>query len=82
MKEIGIVRKLDSLGRIVVPSEMRRKLNIELHDPLEIYADGETIVLRKYEEQCVLCGSTGDLTRFRGKCVCRKCMEELTLLDR
>lgn len=78
MKEIGIVRKLDSLGRIVVPVEMRKKLNIELHDSLEIYSEGDAIVLKKYEEQCVFCGRTDEVSRYKGKLICSACLKELS----
>ena len=57
MKATGIVRKVDELGRIVLPIELRRTLNINIKDPLEIYVDGESIMLKKYQPACVFCGS-------------------------
>lgn len=76
MKASGIVRKVDELGRIVLPIELRRTLGIEVRDPLEIYVDGESIMLRKYTPACVICGEVGDLVEFKGKKVCRKCIAE------
>jgi transcriptional pleiotropic regulator of transition state genes len=77
MKETGIVRKVDELGRIVLPIELRRTLNINIKDPVEIFVDKNMIVLKKHEESCVFCGSTADITKVNGKNVCRACIEEL-----
>ena len=57
MKSTGIVRKVDELGRIVLPIELRRTMGIEVKDALEIYVDGDHIVLKKYEPSCVFCGN-------------------------
>lgn len=77
MKSTGIVRKVDQLGRIVLPAELRKTLNIEDKDPVEIYVDGESIVLKKYEPSCIFCGSCKELKSFEGKKVCRDCMTKL-----
>ena len=77
MKSIGIVRRVDELGRIVLPIELRRTLDIAEKDPLEIYVDGSTIVLKKYRTSCVFCDSTKDVTTFKGKNVCSRCLREL-----
>ena len=77
MKETGIVRKVDDLGRIVLPIELRRALNIAIRDPLEIYVEGDTIVLKKYESTCVFCGSGTDITLFKEKNICKNCLAEL-----
>ena len=77
MKSTGIVRKVDELGRIVLPIELRRTLNIELTDPVEIYVDGQSIVLRKHEPTCVFCGSSKKVTSFKGKNICAACRAEL-----
>ena len=79
MKSIGIVRKVDELGRIVLPIELRRTLDIAEKDPLEIYVDGNTIVLRKYEPSCVFCGNSKDVFVFKGRNICPACMAELKL---
>ena len=77
MKTIGIVRKVDELGRIVLPIELRRTLNIAEKDTLEIYVDGSNIVLRKYCTSCIFCDSTKNVVMFKGKNVCPKCLREL-----
>ena len=77
MKSIGIVRKVDELGRIVLPIELRRTLDIAEKDPLEIYVDGSTIVLKKYRSSCIFCDCTKDVVPFKGKNVCPKCLREL-----
>ncbi|HHW09952.1 MAG TPA: AbrB/MazE/SpoVT family DNA-binding domain-containing protein [Firmicutes bacterium] len=78
MKSTGIVRKVDELGRVVIPIELRRTLGIDTRDPMEIYVDGDSIVLRKYEPACIFCGSADDISSFRGKSICRSCHDELT----
>lgn len=78
MKATGIVRKVDELGRIVLPIELRRNLGIEIKDPLEIYVDDDTILLKKYAPACILCGENGDLAEYRGKKICRKCIRSLS----
>ena len=80
MKSTGIVRKVDELGRIVLPIELRRTLDISERDPLEIYVDGASIVLKKYQNSCVFCDSTEDIVTYRGKNVCAKCAKELNSL--
>ena len=77
MKSTGIVRKVDELGRIVLPIELRRTLDIAVKDALEIYVDEGTIVLKKYEPSCIFCGNSKDVISFKGKNICPKCMEEL-----
>lgn len=77
MKDVGVVRKLDSLGRIVVPVEMRKVLGISLHDPLEIFVDGDQVVLKKYHRQCVLCGSDETVIEFKDKVICASCLQEI-----
>lgn len=77
MKSTGIVRKVDELGRIVLPIELRRTLGIELRDPLEIYVEGESIVLKKYNPTCIFCGNKENIFIYQEKNVCRGCLEEL-----
>ena len=77
MKSTGIVRQLDSLGRIVLPVELRRTLNIGTKDQLEILIDGNSVVLRKYAPNCQVCGSRTGLSTFREKLVCKRCLAEL-----
>ncbi|MFT8315212.1 MAG: AbrB/MazE/SpoVT family DNA-binding domain-containing protein [Clostridium sp.] len=77
MKSIGVVRRVDELGRIVIPIELRRTLNIAEKDALEIYVDGEQIILKKYEPACIFCGDARDVTNYKGKNICKSCLEEL-----
>ena len=77
MKSTGIVRKVDELGRIVLPIEMRRTLDIAEKDALEIYAEGESIILRKYQAACVFCNSTKNIVSFKGRNVCADCISRL-----
>lgn len=77
MKSTGIVRKVDELGRIVVPMELRKTLDIKEKDPIEIFTEGDNIILRKFSDACVFCGSDSDAIRYEGKIICKKCLEEL-----
>ena len=77
MKATGIVRKVDELGRVVLPIELRRNLNIEIKDPLEIFVDGDSIILKPYRPCCVFCGEGDDTISYMGKIVCKKCIEQL-----
>ena len=77
MKTTGIIRQLDTLGRIVLPIELRRTMNLEVRDPVEIFMEGESIVLRKYEAACLFCGGGHQLTTFRGKQICGDCLRQL-----
>ena len=78
MKSTGIVRKVDELGRIVLPIELRRTLDIDVRDPLEIYIEGnDTIILKKYQPTCVFCGESNGIRTFRGKNVCEACVKAL-----
>ncbi|HZK18210.1 MAG TPA: AbrB/MazE/SpoVT family DNA-binding domain-containing protein [Clostridia bacterium] len=77
MKSTGIVRKVDELGRVVIPIELRRTLGIAEKDALEIYVDNEKIILRKYEPACVFCGNASDVVNYRGKLVCRECAQAM-----
>lgn len=77
MKATGMVRPVDGLGRIVLPIEIRRNLDIEERDSLEIFLDGDRIVLQKYEPTCIFCGNSRGLSSFKGKNVCRECIKKL-----
>ena len=77
MKATGIVRKVDELGRFVLPIELRRTLDIAERDPLEIYVEGSSIVLKKYRPTCVFCDSVKDISVYREKNVCARCLREL-----
>ena len=77
MKSTGIVRKVYELGRIGLPIEMRRTLDIGEKDALEIYVEGSSVILKKYKPSCVFCDATKDITVFKGKNICPKCLKEL-----
>ena len=77
MKSSGIIRKVDDLGRIVLPIELRRVLGIEERDELEIYLDDDKVVLRKYEPSCIFCASPRGLVAYHGKNVCMECIREM-----
>lgn len=78
MKSTGIVRKVDELGRIVLPIELRRTLDIAEKDALEIYVDGNSVVLKKYQPACVFCGDAREIKPFHGKNICANCLRELS----
>lgn len=75
MKSTGIVRKVDELGRVVIPIELRRTLGIEERDSLEIYVDGEQIILKKYQPACIFCGNAKNVVNFRDKMICPDCLQ-------
>lgn len=77
MKNTGIVRKVDELGRIVLPVEMRRVLDISEKDPLEIYVDAGSVILKKYQPSCIFCDGVRGLTEYKGKNVCSACIRKL-----
>ena len=77
MKSTGIVRKVDELGRIVLPIELRRTLDIAEKDSMEIYIEGDAIILRKYQPACIFCDSAKDIVSYRGKNVCSDCIRML-----
>ena len=77
MKATGIIRKVDELGRVVLPIELRRSLDIGERDALEIYTDSDMIILKKYQPACIFCGNPKGVTSFKGKNVCPDCIREL-----
>lgn len=77
MKSTGIVRRVDELGRVVIPIELRRTLEIAEKDALEIYVDGEHIILKKYQPACIFCGDAKDVSNYKGKNICKSCLSEI-----
>lgn len=77
MKTTGIVRKVDELGRIVLPIELRRTLGIEEKDRIEIFVDGESIILRKYQPACIFCDNAKDIINYKGKNICPDCIRAM-----
>ncbi len=80
MKATGIVRKLDQLGRIVIPKELRTTFDLKENDPIEIFVEGSDIILRKYQPACIFCNEATDIVQFEGKNVCKKCLEKIKAL--
>lgn len=76
MKSTGIVRKVDELGRIVIPMELRRTMSIKEGDALEIFTEDSDIIFRKYTPGCNCCGETQDLKEINGVRLCKKCIEK------
>lgn len=77
MKSTGIVRRIDEMGRIVLPAELRRTLDIGDKETMEIFVDGSNIVLKKYSPSCIFCDGFRDVVRFKGKSICSRCLRQL-----
>ncbi len=77
MKSTGIFRPVDVLGRIVIPIELRRAFDLKEKDTIEIYTDEDMIILKKVQRSCIFCNSSDDVTEYKGKTVCAKCLQEL-----
>ena len=78
MKSAGIIRRVDELGRVVIPIDMRTQLGIEEKDSVEIYTDGSSLILEKHEKKCVFCGCTKKLVDFKDKIICDRCISSLS----
>ena len=81
MKSTGIIRRIDELGRVVLPIELRNKYRITEKDPMEIFVDGSAIVLKKFELNCIFCTSTKNLIEYQDKLICKKCAEKISKLN-
>ena len=81
MKATGIIRKVDELGRVVIPVEIRNLFNISEKDPIDISVDDDRIILRKYEDSCIFCGKTENLVKYEGKLVCKNCSTKIMNLQ-
>lgn len=80
MKAIGVVRKIDELGRVVIPVEVRRRFGIDIRDSLEIFIeDNDNIVLKKYEPSCIFCGDAKDVFNYQGKNICNECAKRMAI---
>ena len=77
MKSTGVVRKIDELGRIVLPISIRHNLGIGEHDPVEIFMDGDRIILQKHQPACIFCESAEEVVFYNGKRICSKCLENI-----
>lgn len=81
MKATGVVRKVDELGRVVIPIELRRTLGIAEKDGLEIFVDDEKIILKRYAPACIFCDSAEEINHYRGRNICSKCLDNLKAMD-
>ena len=81
MKDTGIIRRVDELGRVVIPIEIRNQFDIVEKDQIEVYVDDSSIILKKYEPNCIFCGNTENLVEYKEKLVCDKCSSQLSLLQ-
>ena len=81
MKFTGIVRNIDELGRIVLPKELRKTLNIAHKDAMEIYVEEDSIIIKKYEPSCIFCGNAGDVVNYLNKRVCKDCIAKLEEME-
>lgn len=81
MKSTGMIRPIDRMGRVVIPKELRKQLEVENEvDSFEIFTEGNYIILKKYQPSCVFCGKLGDSVDFNGNTVCKDCIEKLNEL--
>lgn len=81
MKSTGIIRRVDELGRVVIPIEIRNQFNIAEKDPIEIYVEGSSIILKKFEPNCIFCGSTKNLLNYNDKLICKNCSKKIGQLE-
>ncbi len=81
MKSIGIIRRIDSFGRVVLPMELRRLMDLDQDSAVELYVDGDNIVLHKYNPACIFCGSFDSIKSFEGKIICEECAKRIGKLS-
>ncbi len=81
MKSTGIIRRVDELGRVVIPIEIRTQVSISEKDPMEIYVEGNSIILKKYQPNCIFCGGSKKLLDFEGKLICKKCASNISKIN-
>ena len=77
MKSTGIVRRIDELGRVVLPVDMRRVLGLEIRDPVAVFVNEDAIIIRKHQPSCIFCGSEKGIELFRNKPLCSECRRQL-----
>ena len=73
----GVVRKIDPLGRLVIPIELRRELGWRENEPVEIVVSDKQVIVKKYESSCIMCGCLDDIHKVNGKSICNTCIEEI-----
>lgn len=77
MKNTGVCKTIDDLGRIVLPKEIRKSLGFDIRSSVELYVEDDRLIIKKAKESCIFCGSSDDLTEFKGKNVCQKCINTI-----
>ena len=77
MKPADCICKIDKLGRVLIPKALRTRLDLLVDDPIEVFTDGESIMLKKYRKRCALCGSDENITEYKDKYICRHCLDEI-----
>ncbi len=77
MRATSIIRKVDNLGRVVLPIEIRRKLDISLQDELEIFVEGDRVILQKFQPSCIFCACSKTLVSYHGKTICQGCIQNI-----
>lgn len=82
MKSTGIIRRVDELGRVVIPIEIRNQFNIVEKDPIEIFVNGSSIILKKFEPNCIFCGNNEDLLSYNDKLICSDCASKIGALEK
>ncbi|MCI8470609.1 MAG: AbrB/MazE/SpoVT family DNA-binding domain-containing protein [Clostridia bacterium] len=82
MKSTGIIRRVDELGRVVIPIEIRNQFNIVEKDPIEIYVSGSNIILKKFEPNCIFCGNNENLLTYNDKLLCSDCASKIGALEK
>lgn len=81
MKSTGILKSVDELGRIVLPKKMRENLDIDIRDEVELFVEGDRIILQKYMPACIFCGAEQNIVFFNGKRLCMACLESLKQME-
>lgn len=77
MKSTGFVKKIDELGRILIPKELRASMELDSKDALEMFVDGDRIVLQKYQPACIFCNNADNIIFFEGRRICTSCLSKL-----
>lgn len=80
MKATGMVRKVDELGRVVLPIELRRTMGIDIKDAMEIYVDNNKIILQKYQPACLFCDNADNIKHYKDKMICGECIDKIKAL--
>ena len=80
MKPAGVVRKVDQLGRIVLPKSLRKRYQMNEGQPVEILVQGDHIILERYRPKCIFCGSIEEVNEFKERYICAQCLDEMTQL--